>query len=227
VATEPVAQAAAVTDVRREQARMALARARAVSAARDAARHAAAQRALHAVRARALVGTATRARAASARTPSAGVVPTPKQVEPYLARGTRAYAALHYDVTLLGYTVVFQPGVGGLLGLTDAGSRTITVYVRTRMSDVVLSHTIAHEIGHALDFTRGTALTHARYLATRRLGGTLAWFGCGSCTDYATPAGDWAEVFATWLAGPGDFRSQLAGPPSAAELRALTPLFAL
>jgi len=181
-------------------------------AAREAARQAAREAAQQAAR-----------RAATTR-PAAAKVVVP--VENPVARGQRIYASLHYDVRALGYRMVIKPGARGLLGLTDAGTRTITVYVRTTESDLVVAHSIAHEIGHAVDFTRGSSTRRALYLSIRHLG-SQAWFGCNDCTDYSTPAGDWAEVFAQWLAGPGDFRSRMAGPPSATQLTLLTPLFAL
>jgi hypothetical protein len=164
--------------------------------------------------------------AAPVRTAVVTAVPAVRRTETQVQRGQRVYAGLHYDVTRLGYTIRFLQGRADLLGMTDAGSRTVTVYVRRSMSDLVLSHTIAHELGHALDFSRGTAYRRSQYLGLRGLG-TREWFGCSTCTDYATPAGDWAEVFAQWLAGPGDFRSQLGPAPTAAQRAQLAELFRL
>lgn len=59
----------------------------------------------------------------------------------------------------------------------------------------------------------------------RGLSPSSSWWPCNRCTDFSSPAGDFAEVFATWLVGPADFRGHLKGPPSARELQALTPLF--
>jgi hypothetical protein len=145
----------------------------------------------------------------------------------YLTRGRRIYSSFHYDLGRLGFRVVFKPASQGLLGLTDSRARTITIYVRSTESDVVLAHSIGHEMGHALDFSRGSSAKSQLYLTIRHLSPSLDWFGCNSCSDYATPAGDWAEVFAQWLAGPGDFRSQLAGPPTSGQLVLLGPLFRL
>ena len=143
-------------------------------------------------------------------------------------RAQRIYAGFHYDVGRLGYRIVFKPAVPGLLGLTDSRTRTITVYVRSSETDLVLAHTIAHEMGHAVDFTRGTAARHGRYQTVRGIRRSVsAWYGCNSCTDYTTSAGDWAEVFAQWLAGPGDYRSRMAAAPTAAQLAVLAPLFRL
>ncbi len=187
---------------------------------RSRAAQAAAQRA-RAVAAAAAASAVSAAAATRART----VVEKPAPESP-VARGLRLYASLHYDVTRLGYRIVVKPSAHGLLGLTDATTRTITVYVRSGESDLVVAHSIAHEIGHAVDFTRGSAAKHQLYLTIRHLP-RQQWYGCNDCTDYATPAGDWAEVFAQWLVGPGDFRSRMAGVPTAAELTLLTPLFSL
>jgi hypothetical protein len=144
------------------------------------------------------------------------------------ARAERLYAAFHYDLRRLGYRMVFKTAVPGLLGLTDSRTRTITVYVRSSETDLVLAHTIAHEMGHAVDFTRGTTARHLRYQSVRGIRRSAAlWFGCNGCTDYTSSAGDWAEVFAQWLAGPGDFRSRLAPAPTAGQLSLLAPLFRL
>ena len=234
LASQAAAQTLAVASAQAHSARVALAarelaasrhraylKSRASLAAAEAARRAARQAALAAVPVAAPTKQATavrRATTATTRTVS---------TETYLARGTRIYNSFHYDVTKLGYRMVFKPSVHGLLGLTDGTAHTVTVYIRSSESDLVLAHSIAHEIGHALDFSRGSDAKHDLYSSIRHLSTTQFWFGCNNCTDYATPAGDWAEVFAQWLAGPGDFRSQLGGVPSAAQLSQLEDLFRL
>lgn len=141
-------------------------------------------------------------------------------------RGQRLLASLHYDWKRLGYRIVFLPEKRGYLGFTDGKVKLVTIYVRTRESDLVLAHSIAHELGHVLDFTHGTPAKRAAYLSLRGINPTTAWFGCSGCTDYATPAGDWAEVFAYWLAGPGDFRSQMGQAPNKAQVAAISQLYA-
>ena len=230
-ASQPTLQATAVTGAQADMARMELARVSALRAAqqRAAARHAAFVAARH----RAFLASRARLAAAEARqqpltTATPAVAAPAHPAETFAQRGQRIYASFHYDLGKLGYRIVFKPYARGLLGLTDSGSRTVTVYVRSTESDLVLAHSIAHEMGHALDFSRGSDGKHQLYLSIRQLHSPLAdWFGCNNCTDYSTAAGDWAEVFAQWLAGPGDFRSQMAGVPSRSELSQLTPLFSL
>lgn len=102
----------------------------------------------------------------------------------------------------------------------------IEVYVRPGDSVALVAFDIAHEIGHAVDFTHGTTERRALYRTLRGIDATAPWYGCSGCSDLATPAGDYAEVFAYWQTGSGGpFASKLAGIPSPATLAALVPLF--
>lgn len=148
-------------------------------------------------------------------------------VESIEDRGRAALASLDYDWRALGYSVVFRPYDGHGLGSANRATRLITVYVRRGQSALSLRVSLAHELGHALDFEHGTQERRNAYSRIRGLDPSRAWFPCNRCNDYASPAGDFAEVFAAWLVGPGDFRSRLAGPPTAQQLRELGPLFAL
>jgi len=153
---------------------------------------------------------------------------TPKPVvrtETVQQRGQRVLASLHYDWQRLGYTIVFLPERKGYLGYTDGATKTVTIWIRSSESDLVLAHTIAHELGHVLDFTHNNAAKHAAYLSLRGINPTTNWYGCDGCTDYSSPAGDWAEVFAYWLAGPGDFRSQMGPPPDKAHMALIAQLY--
>ena len=234
-ASEPAAQTSAVVQARAVTARNeAVARAAALQASRLLAvrRHqalVAARAALAARQALAQAATATApARTAVVRTPQVRTATVRTTATSGVTRAQRIYAGFHYDIGRLGYRMVFKPGAKGLLGLTDSGARTITIYVRSTESDLVLAHTIAHEMGHAVDFTRGSDAQHQLYQSIRGITRSIYdWYGCNDCTDYTTSAGDWAEVFAQWLAGPGDFRSRMAGVPSSAQLARLAPLFRL
>jgi hypothetical protein len=143
------------------------------------------------------------------------------------ARGRAALAALDYDWRALGYRVVFAGYTGGELGSANRRTRTITIRVRPSQSELSLRTTIAHELGHALDFEHGTSERRDAYRRIRGLPGGTPWFPCSGCDDFRSPAGDFAEVFATWLVGPGDFRSRLKGRPSEQDLRRLDGLLRL
>jgi hypothetical protein len=155
--------------------------------------------------------------------PRRAVVPAVRESRQAYAdrRGRAALAALGFPTERLGYAIVFRPSRGGLLGLADEGTRTITVYVRHGQSERSLRVTIAHEIGHVVDYLTRTDAKHRAYLQARGLRTDTPWYPCNGCSDYASPAGDFAEVFALWLAGPGDFRSRMAGPPTRSQLHDL------
>lgn len=153
--------------------------------------------------------------------PAAVAEPGPEE------RGRAVLAGLNYPWQELGFSVRFVPWDGGpLLGLTDAGSRSITVLVRPRQSELSLRATVGHELGHALDAVTGSDEQHARYLRMRGVPEGTPWYPCAGCDDADSPAGDWAEVFAVAVTGRGDFRSRLAAEPDDTALRDLAPLFA-
>ncbi len=133
-------------------------------------------------------------------------------------RGRAALASLRFPTERLGYAIVFRPYTGGILGLAESGPRTVTLYVGRQHTEQQLRITLAHEIGHVVDYVTSTSASRQDYLKARGLRADRQWFPCNHCSDYASPAGDFAEVFALWLAGSGDFRSQLAGPPRSSQL---------
>jgi hypothetical protein len=144
------------------------------------------------------------------------------------ARGQQALARINYPWQQLGYTLSFEPGRATYLGLTESDTRTIHIYVRDNESLDTLARTIGHEMGHALDFSHTSDAERSQYLAIRGINGSLdEWYSCNGCTDYTTPAGDWAETFQYWLLGPGQFWSQMGPPPTADQLAQLGAIFAI
>ena len=140
------------------------------------------------------------------------------------AVGEAALAMLDYPWRDLGWTIQFLPGRPGYLGLARGPKQRIEIYVRPEHDAYDVAHTLAHELGHAVDLTYGSTYRRREYRRLRGLAMEGEWFGCDSCTDYATPAGDFAEVFEYWLLGGGDYRSQMAGPPDEATLARLRHL---
>ncbi|MDQ1688705.1 MAG: hypothetical protein QOK42_1680 [Frankiaceae bacterium] len=141
-------------------------------------------------------------------------------------RGNYALRRISYNWRALGYSINFMGARAGLSGMTYPSSRRIEVYVRScsRMTTPYLAETIAHEIGHALDFTRGTTSWHKSWQTARHIPLTMPWYGTPYANDFATPAGDFAESFAAWQVPDGPNDSHW-GRPSRAQMLVLIPLF--
>jgi len=140
-------------------------------------------------------------------------------------RVSEALARISYPWRQLGYRIVFLGPEAGMWGRTSQRSlSTIDIYVRPDESVDMLAHVVAHEIGHAVDLVYGTDQRLSLWLELRGIS-PRPWFTCSMCQDFSTPAGDFAEVFAYWQLG--DFsRSELAPPPTPAQLSQLSTLFA-
>ncbi len=139
--------------------------------------------------------------------------------------GAEALTWITYPWRELGWTITFHEARPGVLGLAYEPDRHIYVFVRKDQSTALLAFTIAHEIGHAFDFTYGTPERHARWRQLRGINPKTPWTGCEGCSDLATPAGDLAEVFAAWQVGPVDFRSRMAPLPVGERLTMLAREF--
>jgi hypothetical protein len=149
--------------------------------------------------------------------PASSAVPLPWSRERV---GREALAGLPYDVSGTGFTVAFLPARSGLRGQTLVAARQIQIYVREGETAVGVRRILAHELGHAVDLSRNTDQDRARWLARRGASGQ-AWWPSAQRSDFASGAGDFAEVFARWLVGNGDFRSRLAPAPASAEIAEL------
>ena len=70
-----------------------------------------------------------------------------------------------------------------------------------------------------------TASSRAAYAAMRGIPAGTPWFGCSYCTDFATPAGDFAETYAQWQRGASDSRTEVAAIPDPAALARIGATF--
>lgn len=125
----------------------------------------------------------------------------------------------------LGYEIVFMPPRTGYRAMTFPAKRRIEVYARPQDDLELLAYDIAHEIGHAIDVTYNTAEKRKAWMQVRGISGATRWFGCDRCSDYNTPAGDFAETYALLLFGPKYFRSRISAPPMPEVIRALSDFF--
>jgi hypothetical protein len=165
------------------------------------------------------------ASAKAATTRPRSVVATTATTGTVEQRGAAGLALINYPWERTGYSIVFTGPNTGLLGLTDPNRKQITIYIRPTQSTTDIARVLGHEIGHSVDFTMTTDAERADYRRIRGLDDRPWYPSCIGCSDYASPAGDWAETFAFWLLGDGSFASALAPKPTAAQLTALTPIF--
>lgn len=138
-------------------------------------------------------------------------------------RGGAALGLIRYPVADLDYRIAFLGPRKGVLGTTFTGANRIEVYVRPCQTVAAVASILGHEVGHAIDDRLMTPARRGEYLAVRGISGE--WFGCNRCTDYRTPAGDYAEVAATLFAPAGPWRSLMASRPTGAALATLRPFF--
>jgi hypothetical protein len=124
-------------------------------------------------------------------------------------------------------TVSFLGAKSGYLGLTFPERHHVDVYVRSCSAEsfTLLRHVMSHEMGHAYDAAHMTASMRAAYMAMRGIPAGTPWFGCNYCTDFNTPAGDFAETYSQWQRGSHDSRTQIAPMPGSAQLAQIAAAF--
>lgn len=130
------------------------------------------------------------------------------------AKGAKALELVRYPWPRLGYRVEFLGPKAGYLAMTYTGPKLIEVYVRPCHTINQIANTLGHEFGHAADDRYNTDAERLKIQEYRGYGIRDNWFGCNRCTDYDTPAGDYAEVFAYLFSPKGKFRSTMARPPA-------------
>jgi hypothetical protein len=181
-----------------------------------------------------VVGMAA-ADAGAAVVPPAAEAPPPPPIEvwPELdpgwqrRKGEAALARVNFPWRDLGFRIEFLPARAGYRAGMFPHENVIEVYVRPNLTVSETAYDIAHELGHAFDWRYNDATERAAFAAARGYAGRPTWFACSGCTDFETPAGDFAETFAYTVVGPVMFRSRLAPAPDAVELATLRPFFAL
>jgi hypothetical protein len=132
-------------------------------------------------------------------------------------RAAEALAMITYPWDRLGYELVFDRARNGLRGQTSFDDRRIEIFVRPSDTVVQTAFDLAHEIAHAFDFARGGGPGRWAWMRARGLQSWDVWFGCSHCDDLATPAGDFAESFASWQVPAGRFNGRLGPAPTEAQ----------
>lgn len=170
--------------------------------------------------------TAPAPTAPPATAPPTASPPNPTEADPGTAELREAALALipyPWEEMLPGWTISVEPARAGYLGMTNIVERRIEVYVRPEQRVGEVAHTLAHEIGHAVDVTYNDEADRARWRESRGLAADHPWFTGDGLTDFSVGAGDFAECFAYWQVGAGE-HSALGGPPTAAQLNLLAEL---
>ncbi|MCW2572307.1 MAG: hypothetical protein JWO88_2365 [Frankiales bacterium] len=142
-------------------------------------------------------------------------------------RGQHALASLRDTGQRSGVTVSFLGAKSGYLGLTYPAAHHVDVFVRScgTESPALLRHVVSHEMGHAYDAAHMTSAMRDNYLAMRGIPAGTPWFGCNYCTDFNTPAGDFAETYSQWQRSASDSRTQIAPMPSPPRLAEIAAAF--
>jgi len=135
--------------------------------------------------------------------------------------GRAALAMIDFPWQSLGYRIFFLGSRPGYRAMTLTDRQRIEVYVKAGELPRMLAFDIAHEIGHVVDLRYNDTGRRRQWLKLRGIAPGTPWFGCSACSDYTTPAGDFAETFAYLLLGPGSYHSQMAPPPPADQVREL------
>ena len=141
-------------------------------------------------------------------------------------KGRAALARIAYDWERIGFRIKFMGARSGYRGGTFPYEKLIEIYVRPELSVDELAWDIAHELGHAFDWVFNTAAERETFKQVRGYATKSGWLACSGCNDFATPAGDFAETFASWtLDAARPHRGRIVEPPTEQQLALLEPLF--
>ncbi len=150
----------------------------------------------------------------------------PVTVQDTPSRNDQALALISFPWQQLHYNIVFLAPKRGVRAMIFPSDRRIEVYARPSDDAHLVAYDIAHELGHAIDITLNTPETRKKWMEARGINSKTPWFGCNRCSDFNTPAGDFAETFAFLLLGPGNFSGKIASAPAADQITDLKAFFA-
>ena len=137
-------------------------------------------------------------------------------------KGQAALSLIAYDWERIGFRIKFMPAKAGYRGGTFPHEKLIEIYVRPELTVEEIAQDIAHELGHAFDWVFNTPAERELYKMVRGHPADRGWFACSGCTDYSTPAGDFAETFAYWTLDQSlPYRGQITSAPTEQQLALL------
>lgn len=114
----------------------------------------------------------------------------------------RALEQIDYPWQSLGTSIKFVSCHKGRqrkwLGTALPANNQIEIYLTIRDEPVDVAHTVAHEIGHIVDWICLTDEDRRHWRSVRGFSRDYPWYGSELRTDWKDPCGDFAECFAGW-----------------------------
>ena len=83
-------------------------------------------------------------------------------------------------------------------GLAFLADNRIEIYPRSWDKPIEVAHTVAHEIGHIVDWIFLTDEDRSHWRRVRGFSQDYPWYGSRLRPDWKDPSGDFAECFAAW-----------------------------
>ena len=84
------------------------------------------------------------------------------------------------------------------LGCAFLADNRIEIYLTTCDELIDVAHTVAHEIGHIVDWICLTDEDRSDWRRLRGFSQDYPWYGSRLRPDWKDPSGDFAECFAAW-----------------------------
>lgn len=161
-------------------------------------------------------------RSAEAGIPRPAVLKETAVINPLVGtHAERALERIRFPWRDLGFQVSFMGRRPGFRALTLVEENRIEVYLKSEEGPDQVAFDLAHEFGHVVDLKYNDDERRRRWMVMRGIDPATPWFGESACSDFDTPAGDFAETFAYLLLGPGSYHSRMAPPPRPEQIREL------
>lgn len=95
-----------------------------------------------------------------------------------------------------GYRLLIATPHADLLGVTDTGTRTVTLYEHPGEPPALLRKVLAYETAHVLDVDCLTSTQRHRWQHLRHLSGR--WYAPNYADERGYGSGDFADIYSAW-----------------------------